>query len=731
VGRSLIAQSKVAQGRDASRAGRPAVANAGSAVSEREQVQRGSQSPVASLVQEALASPGIALDAPTRAFMEPRLGQDFSRVRVHAEAPAGRSVEPLNALAYTVGEHIVFGPGRYRPHTDRGKHLLAHELVHVVQQRAGGVPWRPGPGGTKVGDPADRFERAAGVCANRLVATGEDLGFLQAPSILTRDVLPIAGPSARTAGRAVQEPAVIQRYQAGETGHGGIEERGLREAGLSRAEVSLVYYGNWLRDLSQLAGGAMNEVIRVLATGEFGRAPSDDELGTYIATEHLDRPEGGGTAEDPLASPQEHAQAMQRLSPAQRRWVDEQQTETFRAMIRRRSSSSGLPDWIERGKEHARRRLLEALALGRNADGFRAMGDGLHVVEDYFSHSNFTEVALAQLVGEGAIRPDNPLVLAMGRYIGVDPARVGTDPLHRPLIVTGTYAPAGNAAVSAWETIKTEIRTGALRSAFVRGFVLRYGWQGVGGGGRAVLGTIGGTLAAGPAAVGAGAAGLVTGAGRGAAEGWRSAGHWWSRPFAAAGGFLAGAATGAARGAASGARSGWRAGTAVGGAIGQGVFGAAGVALTGTTIAAVMTVATPLLAAAQAALLSRGGRRAVERTIERGTRESISRRDPRVPLPTHAQIAKDAPDHPLFSASAALAQEADREIGRAMISAWASTGTAQQRQATVDPLVDRFVAHPQAGAWWRPVLLAAARRAAPQPQQPAAGTQPRRPAPVP
>jgi hypothetical protein len=98
-------------------------------------------------------------------------------------------------------------------------------------------------------------------------------------------------------------------------------------------------------------------------------------------------------------------------------------------LIRRRSSGSGLPDWIERGKEHAGRRLVEALA-----GGFRAMGDGLHVVEDHFSHSNFTEVALAQLVGEGAIRPDNPLVLGMGRCIGVDPARAGTDPLHRPLI---------------------------------------------------------------------------------------------------------------------------------------------------------------------------------------------------------------------------------------------------------------------------------------------------------
>lgn len=66
--------------------------------------------------------------------METRFGQDFSRVRVHADAKAGESSRAINALAYTVGRDVVFGEGQYAPQTTSGRQLLAHELAHVVQQ---------------------------------------------------------------------------------------------------------------------------------------------------------------------------------------------------------------------------------------------------------------------------------------------------------------------------------------------------------------------------------------------------------------------------------------------------------------------------------------------------------------------------------------------------------------------------------------------------------------------
>ena len=77
---------------------------------------------------------GRPLDPGLRAFFEPRFGVDFSAVRVHREAGAAASARSLGARAYTWGRHVVLGQGEYRPESPSGKHLLAHELTHVVQQ---------------------------------------------------------------------------------------------------------------------------------------------------------------------------------------------------------------------------------------------------------------------------------------------------------------------------------------------------------------------------------------------------------------------------------------------------------------------------------------------------------------------------------------------------------------------------------------------------------------------
>lgn len=89
---------------------------------------------VSPIVSEVLSSPGKPLDKQARAFMEPRFGHDFSHVRIHADEKAAASASAVNAHAYTTGHQIVFGAGRYTPETSAGKSLLAHELVHVLQQ---------------------------------------------------------------------------------------------------------------------------------------------------------------------------------------------------------------------------------------------------------------------------------------------------------------------------------------------------------------------------------------------------------------------------------------------------------------------------------------------------------------------------------------------------------------------------------------------------------------------
>jgi hypothetical protein len=73
------------------------------------------------------------LDAQTRERMERRYGEDLSRVTIHPGS--SRATGPIQALAE--GDQIHFAPGLYAPGTEEGDRLLAHELAHVAQQRAG------------------------------------------------------------------------------------------------------------------------------------------------------------------------------------------------------------------------------------------------------------------------------------------------------------------------------------------------------------------------------------------------------------------------------------------------------------------------------------------------------------------------------------------------------------------------------------------------------------------
>ena len=92
---------------------------------------------VSPLVSEVLQSSGQSLDPSTRGFMEERFGRDFSRVRVHTGPKAAESAQAVNAVAYTVGQDVVFGNGEYDPHSTAGLMLIAHELVHTIQQTPG------------------------------------------------------------------------------------------------------------------------------------------------------------------------------------------------------------------------------------------------------------------------------------------------------------------------------------------------------------------------------------------------------------------------------------------------------------------------------------------------------------------------------------------------------------------------------------------------------------------
>ncbi|AGM05820.1 DUF4157 domain-containing protein [Amycolatopsis keratiniphila] len=162
---------------------------------------------------------GAPLDAVTRADMEGRFGHDFGDVRVHTDGAAHDSAKSVNAQAYTVGSNIVFQRDKYDPGSDSGKHMLAHELTHVVQQRNGPVEGTDAGGGVKVSDPSDRFEREAVANADRLMSAPAPASAVQ---------------RCEDGGHAAEDSAAVQREEAPEAEEG--EEEKMAQTYVQREE---------------------------------------------------------------------------------------------------------------------------------------------------------------------------------------------------------------------------------------------------------------------------------------------------------------------------------------------------------------------------------------------------------------------------------------------------------------------------------------------------------------
>ena len=157
----------------------------------------------AQLVRDVLHGSGQPPTMSLKEEMEGRLGADFSNVRVHTGEAARASAAEIGARAYTVGNHVVIGDG------GADKHMLAHELTHVIQQRSGPVAGADRGGGLKVSDPSDRDERTAVANAARV---------MRAP--LNENRLARAGTGEPGTGErgigaaelAAVPPIVVQRY---------------------------------------------------------------------------------------------------------------------------------------------------------------------------------------------------------------------------------------------------------------------------------------------------------------------------------------------------------------------------------------------------------------------------------------------------------------------------------------------------------------------------------------
>lgn len=86
---------------------------------------------------------GTTMQPALRDEMESAFEADFSGVRIHTGSSAEHLSRDLRAHAFTYGRDIFFNAGKYRPDARDGRHLLAHELTHVVQQ-SGVVQRQPG-----------------------------------------------------------------------------------------------------------------------------------------------------------------------------------------------------------------------------------------------------------------------------------------------------------------------------------------------------------------------------------------------------------------------------------------------------------------------------------------------------------------------------------------------------------------------------------------------------------
>lgn len=136
-----------------------------------------------SIALEVLRLPGEPLDPSTRAFFEPRFGHDLSQVRVHTDTKAAESVHAVNALAYTLGNDVFFGGGKYAPQTMAGKQLLAHELAHTIQQRNG---LRPASAPIRVSEPSAHWEQQADSAAHEVIHGRVSGALSAAPLMLAR-----------------------------------------------------------------------------------------------------------------------------------------------------------------------------------------------------------------------------------------------------------------------------------------------------------------------------------------------------------------------------------------------------------------------------------------------------------------------------------------------------------------------------------------------------------------
>jgi Domain of unknown function (DUF4157) len=401
------------------------------------------------LQQAVGASGGSPLPEAIRRRMEQQLRADFSEVRVHTDAQADNSGEELNAPAYTVGHNIFFRAG-FGPDNEA---ILAHELTHVVQQ--GGA--KPIAGGAKLGARNDSAEAEADKVASA-VTRGDDAPAISTghdPSTVRRFG---AGFHDDGHGSIEKEAAGGSGNSQGlKEMYSGNFMRDMNQLNVPKVIEGLQGLPKDVANPKgeKIGGkGAMElttAVIKAMAMLELGPKIANGlinkgAIGAYRPEEHIDNPMGTGAADtivtntdasrkkDDKKTPVEVGEPRTADGTVPTKMVDKTDTsvEKLRSAVglgdkvevldtdrsnadadRDRDlkgsafqgnqvenaklyevSPGGLGNHIYNSNESVKARWLKAAQLGSSPLGRSEFGAGSHAVEDYFSHSNFVEVAL-------------------------------------------------------------------------------------------------------------------------------------------------------------------------------------------------------------------------------------------------------------------------------------------------------------------------------------------------
>jgi hypothetical protein len=245
-------------------------------------------------VHDALKSGGQPLSSASRAFFEPRFGRDFSAVRVHSDSQASRASQAVNARAFTVGNSIAFGSGQYSPESDSGRHLLAHELTHVVQQSGGGQA-------------VQRAETDTSKNCAPLLDSAADIDQKVNASLAaarTNAGTPPAGP--KVAAGIVTDLADNDRFHPGRTKievwASTLPANKQVLPAQSDTKYAGVKYGLWQQPLFPILNPTMKVAGICIGSDKLGHFfqqgaefhQTESKLGTAAAEEQSERSEGGG-----------------------------------------------------------------------------------------------------------------------------------------------------------------------------------------------------------------------------------------------------------------------------------------------------------------------------------------------------------------------------------------------------------------------------------------------------